>query len=181
MESITQNKLLVCSIFGSIVYIFALACGFLPDIAETFEIVDFPEQVKIRVGTFNSNWFVTLLILNYKHVFFNFAVPTETSVGISVELRFGARSRPVMSMAFRRGEAPKAVILRINVTKKIISIRVSRRSKCIKIFWSIGTWTSSNVFPIVTRVDRMNCPKNFESLETDRTSWLISFIATEKL
>lgn len=45
MESLWENKSLLYSLIGSIAAVFALACGFLPDIAYEFEIVDFPSDV----------------------------------------------------------------------------------------------------------------------------------------
>lgn len=45
MESLTQNKALLFSLVGNSAVIFLLACGFLPDLAVQFEIVDFPSQV----------------------------------------------------------------------------------------------------------------------------------------
>lgn len=40
-----QNKALLFSLIGNSVVILVLACGFLPDVAAQFEIVDFPSQV----------------------------------------------------------------------------------------------------------------------------------------
>jgi len=45
MESLMQNKALLFSLIGNSVVILLLACGFLPDVAVQFEIVDFPSQV----------------------------------------------------------------------------------------------------------------------------------------
>lgn len=45
MESLTQNKALLFSLIGNSAVILLLACGFLPDVAAQFEIVDFPSQV----------------------------------------------------------------------------------------------------------------------------------------
>lgn len=45
MESLTQNKALLFSLVSNSTIILLLACGFLPDLAVQFEIVDFPSQV----------------------------------------------------------------------------------------------------------------------------------------
>ncbi|XP_043502846.1 endoplasmic reticulum transmembrane helix translocase [Polistes fuscatus] len=46
MESLTQNKSLLYSLLGSSAVVLSLACGFLPDIASQFEIVDFPSDFR---------------------------------------------------------------------------------------------------------------------------------------
>ncbi|XP_012219639.2 endoplasmic reticulum transmembrane helix translocase [Linepithema humile] len=46
MESLMQNKALLFSLIGNSVVILLLACGFLPDVAAQFEIVDFPSQFR---------------------------------------------------------------------------------------------------------------------------------------
>ncbi|XP_024892380.1 manganese-transporting ATPase 13A1 [Temnothorax curvispinosus] len=46
MESLTQNKTLLFSLVGTSAIILLLACGFLPDLAVQFEIVDFPSQFR---------------------------------------------------------------------------------------------------------------------------------------
>jgi len=48
MESLTQNKPLLFSLVGNFAVILLLACGFLPDLAVQFEIVDFPSQVSLH-------------------------------------------------------------------------------------------------------------------------------------
>ena len=45
MESLTQNRTLLFSLVGNFAVILLLACGFLPNFAMQFEIVDFPSQV----------------------------------------------------------------------------------------------------------------------------------------
>lgn len=45
MESLQQNKALLFSLLGNSAVILLLACGFLPDLAVQFEIVNFPSQV----------------------------------------------------------------------------------------------------------------------------------------
>lgn len=45
MESLLQNKSLLYSLIGNAAVILGLACGFLPELAEQFEIVDFPSDV----------------------------------------------------------------------------------------------------------------------------------------
>lgn len=46
MESLVQNKALLFSLMGSSALILLLVCGFLPDIAIQFEIVDFPSHFR---------------------------------------------------------------------------------------------------------------------------------------
>ncbi len=46
MESLKENRPLMFSILGSTAFIFALALGVFPDIAQQFEIVDFPLEVR---------------------------------------------------------------------------------------------------------------------------------------
>lgn len=45
MESLVENKALLYSVMGSALSILALAMGIVPDIANQFEIVDFPPDV----------------------------------------------------------------------------------------------------------------------------------------
>lgn len=45
MESLLQNKSLLYSLIGNAAVILGLACGFLPELAEQFEIIDFPSDV----------------------------------------------------------------------------------------------------------------------------------------
>lgn len=45
MESLVQNKALLFSLVGNSAVILLLACGFLPNLAVQFEIVDFPTHV----------------------------------------------------------------------------------------------------------------------------------------
>lgn len=47
MESLLQNKSLLYSLIGNATVILGLACGFLPDLAAQFEIVDFPSDVSL--------------------------------------------------------------------------------------------------------------------------------------
>ncbi|KAK3922402.1 Manganese-transporting ATPase 13A1 [Frankliniella fusca] len=47
MESLKENRPLMFSILGSTAFIFALALGVFPDIAQQFEIVDFPLEFRI--------------------------------------------------------------------------------------------------------------------------------------
>ncbi|XP_014486718.1 PREDICTED: manganese-transporting ATPase 13A1 [Dinoponera quadriceps] len=47
MESLRQNKALMVSLLGNSVVILLLACGFLPNLAVQFEIVDFPSQFRV--------------------------------------------------------------------------------------------------------------------------------------
>ncbi|KAJ8682038.1 hypothetical protein QAD02_017830 [Eretmocerus hayati] len=63
MESLTQNKLLLYSLAGSTAAIFALALGIVPEIAQQFEIVDFPSDfrtilVQVLVANFVLAFFV---------------------------------------------------------------------------------------------------------------------------
>lgn len=46
MESLLQNKSLLYSLIGNAAVILGLACGFLPELAEQFEIVDFPSDFR---------------------------------------------------------------------------------------------------------------------------------------
>ncbi|XP_043596060.1 endoplasmic reticulum transmembrane helix translocase [Bombus pyrosoma] len=46
MESLLQNKSLLYSLIGNATVILALACGFLPNLAAQFEIVDFPSDFR---------------------------------------------------------------------------------------------------------------------------------------
>ncbi|CAL1689453.1 unnamed protein product [Lasius platythorax] len=46
MESLAQNKALLFSLVGNSAVILLLACGFLPDLAVQFEIVDFPSHFR---------------------------------------------------------------------------------------------------------------------------------------
>ncbi|KYQ50837.1 putative cation-transporting ATPase 13A1 [Trachymyrmex zeteki] len=46
MESLTQNRTLLFSLVGNFAVILLLPCGFLPDFAVQFEIVDFPNQFR---------------------------------------------------------------------------------------------------------------------------------------
>ncbi|EFN88845.1 manganese-transporting ATPase 13A1 [Harpegnathos saltator] len=46
MESLRQNKALMISLLSNSIVILLLACGFLPDMAMHFEIVDFPSQFR---------------------------------------------------------------------------------------------------------------------------------------
>lgn len=46
MESLTQNKALLFSLVGNSAVILLLACGFLPNLAVQFEIVDFPTHFR---------------------------------------------------------------------------------------------------------------------------------------
>lgn len=50
MESLSENKALLYSIICSAGAILALAMGIIPDIAQQFEIVEFPSEV-------SSVWF----------------------------------------------------------------------------------------------------------------------------
>lgn len=45
MESLNENRPLMFSILGSTLFIFALALGVFPEVAQQFEIVDFPFEV----------------------------------------------------------------------------------------------------------------------------------------
>ena len=45
MESLTENKPLLYSIFGSFLAVAALVTGLLPDLSAQFGIVDFPLDV----------------------------------------------------------------------------------------------------------------------------------------
>lgn len=47
MESLAQNKALLFSLVGNSAVILLLACGFLPNLAVQFEIVDFPTHFRI--------------------------------------------------------------------------------------------------------------------------------------
>lgn len=47
MESLKENRALMFSIMGSTAFIFALALGIFPEIAEQFEIVDFPFEFRL--------------------------------------------------------------------------------------------------------------------------------------
>lgn len=47
MQSLREHKALLYSILASGGAVFALAAGALPDLAEQFEIVDFPAEVKL--------------------------------------------------------------------------------------------------------------------------------------
>lgn len=47
MESLTENKALLYSIICSAGAILALAMGLVPDIAQQFEIVEFPSEVSL--------------------------------------------------------------------------------------------------------------------------------------
>lgn len=52
MESLVENKALLYSVMGSALSILALAMGIVPDIANQFEIVDFPPDVSTySIGT----------------------------------------------------------------------------------------------------------------------------------
>lgn len=53
MESLAENKALLYSILVSAASILALALGIVPDIANQFEIVDFPPDVSSLI---NKNW-----------------------------------------------------------------------------------------------------------------------------
>lgn len=53
MESLAQNKALLFSLVGNSAVILLLACGFLPNLAVQFEIVDFPSHVSF-VCVFNK-------------------------------------------------------------------------------------------------------------------------------
>ncbi|KOC60801.1 putative cation-transporting ATPase 13A1 [Habropoda laboriosa] len=46
MESLLQNKSLLYCLMGSSIVILGLACGFLPELATLFEIVDFPSDFR---------------------------------------------------------------------------------------------------------------------------------------
>lgn len=45
MESLKENRPLMFSVIGSTACIFALALGVFPEVAQQFEIVDFPLEV----------------------------------------------------------------------------------------------------------------------------------------
>jgi len=49
MESLTENRALLYSLIGSGGAVLALAMGLVPDIAEQFEIVNFPSEVFILI------------------------------------------------------------------------------------------------------------------------------------
>lgn len=51
MESMTQNKPLLYSIVGPIVFIFTIVTGLIPDLAESISIVEFPESVSFRFSS----------------------------------------------------------------------------------------------------------------------------------
>ena len=68
MESLLQNKSLLYSIIGNIIVILGLACGFLPDLAVRFEIVDFPSDfrsllVQILIADFVLTYIVDRVCL----------------------------------------------------------------------------------------------------------------------
>lgn len=46
MESLLQNKFLLYSLIGNAAVILGLTCGFLPELATQFEIVDFPSDFR---------------------------------------------------------------------------------------------------------------------------------------
>lgn len=57
MESLAQNRALLFSLVGNSAVILLLACGFLPNLAVQFEIVDFPSHVSfvcVCVCVFNK-------------------------------------------------------------------------------------------------------------------------------
>lgn len=53
MESLSENKALLYSIVCSAGVILALAMGIIPDIAQQFEIVEFPSEVSHQIHHFN--------------------------------------------------------------------------------------------------------------------------------
>lgn len=55
MQSLREHKALLYSILASGGAVFALAAGALPDLAEQFEIVDFPAEVNIIYELFISD------------------------------------------------------------------------------------------------------------------------------
>jgi len=62
MESLMQNKALLFSLVGNSAVILLLACGFLPDLATQFEIVDIPNQVSFpRIRMRRAIQLVTLV------------------------------------------------------------------------------------------------------------------------
>ncbi|XP_058803201.1 endoplasmic reticulum transmembrane helix translocase [Phymastichus coffea] len=63
MESLWENKLLLYSLASSTAAIFALALGIVPDIAQQFEIVDFPSDFRrILVQVLVANFVLTFLV-----------------------------------------------------------------------------------------------------------------------
>uniref|UniRef100_A0A1B6ILU3 Endoplasmic reticulum transmembrane helix translocase n=4 Tax=Homalodisca liturata TaxID=320908 RepID=A0A1B6ILU3_9HEMI len=63
MESLVENKALLYSILGSAVSILALALGIVPDIANQFEIVDFPSDFRwILVAVLFADFFFSFLV-----------------------------------------------------------------------------------------------------------------------
>lgn len=66
MESLLQNKSLLYSLIGNAAVILGLACGFLPELAEQFEIVDFPSDVS------ECKFFIFVYILynNFLNIFY---------------------------------------------------------------------------------------------------------------
>jgi hypothetical protein len=47
MESLRENRLLMYSILASSAVVVCLATGIIPDFQNTFEIIDFPDDVSI--------------------------------------------------------------------------------------------------------------------------------------
>ncbi|XP_066909536.1 endoplasmic reticulum transmembrane helix translocase [Halyomorpha halys] len=63
MESLSENRPLMFSILGSTFAVFALALGAFPDVAHTFEIVDFdPEFKLILVGILCADFFFSYIV-----------------------------------------------------------------------------------------------------------------------
>jgi hypothetical protein len=49
MESLRENRLLMYSIMASSFVVVILATGIIPDFQNTFEIIDFPDDVSLAI------------------------------------------------------------------------------------------------------------------------------------
>jgi len=63
MESLTENRPLLYSLFGSMAFMFALVLDVTPEINDQFEIVHFTEEfrdvlMKVIIGVGASTWFI---------------------------------------------------------------------------------------------------------------------------
>lgn len=63
MESLLENRPLLYSIAGSVMAIFALVSGAVPDAAQQFAIVDFPPEVSCLCRFIQSNIFLGISLL----------------------------------------------------------------------------------------------------------------------
>lgn len=90
MESLLQNKFLLYSLIGNAAVILGLTCGFLPELATQFEIVDFPSDVseyKENLVQFLVRVHIYIIILNTNtNLYFIFVVPQSFNSSINSRL-----------------------------------------------------------------------------------------------